>query len=330
MKGACCGAYLTALHTKSGMIEIKNLTKIYGNILAVDDLSFTVNDNEILGFLGPNGAGKSTTMNIITGYLPASSGQVLVDGVDINDDPMAVRRKIGYLPEQPPVYMDMKVREYLEFCAGIKQIPKNQIKSSVEKAMSLLRITDVQKRLIKNLSKGYRQRVGFAQAILADPKVLILDEPTVGLDPNQTLEVRNVIKSLKKDRTIIFSSHILQEVSAVCERVVIIDKGKIKAVDTPWNLAHNMDRHSVYSLKIEGDKDKAYNLLKSVNGVRQIYGVEELDAHTNQFKIDVTDQRVRQSVLKKVVDSDLALVEFSEEKTSLEDVFVSLTGKKAR
>ncbi len=321
---------ITALHTKSGMIEIKNLTKIYGNILAVDDLSFTVNDNEILGFLGPNGAGKSTTMNIITGYLPASSGQVLVDGVDINDDPMAVRRKIGYLPEQPPVYMDMKVREYLEFCAGIKQIPKNQIKSSVEKAMSMLRITDVQKRLIKNLSKGYRQRVGFAQAILADPKVLILDEPTVGLDPNQTLEVRNVIKSLKKDRTIIFSSHILQEVSAVCERVVIIDKGKIKAVDTPWNLAHGMDRHSVYSLKIEGDKNKAYDLLKSVNGVRQIYGVEELDANTNQFKIDVTDQRVRQSVLKRVVDSDLALVEFTEEKTSLEDVFVSLTSKKAR
>ncbi|MBQ7132754.1 MAG: ATP-binding cassette domain-containing protein [Oscillospiraceae bacterium] len=310
------------------MIEIKNLTKIYGDIIAVDDLSFTVNDNEVLGFLGPNGAGKSTTMNIITGYLPATSGDVLVDGIDISKNPMEVRRKIGYLPEQPPVYMDMRVREYLDFCAGIKGIPAKDIKKSVEKAMSLLKITDVQKRLIKNLSKGYRQRVGFAQAILADPKVLILDEPTVGLDPNQTLEVRNVIRSLKKDRTIIFSSHILQEVSAVCERVVIIDKGKIKAIDTPWNLAHNMDKHCVYSLKIEGDKEKAYDLLKGVNGVRQVYNVTELDARTNQFKIDVSDERVRKSVLKKLLESEFELVEFSEEKTSLEDVFVSLTGKK--
>ncbi len=310
------------------MIEIKNLTKIYGDIIAVDDLSFTVNDNEVLGFLGPNGAGKSTTMNIITGYLPATSGDVFVDNVNISENPMEVRRKIGYLPEQPPVYMDMRVREYLDFCAGIKGIPSKDIKKSVEKAMLLLKITDVQKRLIKNLSKGYRQRVGFAQAILADPKVLILDEPTVGLDPNQTLEVRNVIRSLKKDRTIIFSSHILQEVSAVCERVVIIDKGKIKAIDTPWNLAHSMDKHSVYSLKIQGDKEKAHDLLKSANGVRQVYGEVELDARTNQFKIDVSDERVRKAVLKKLVESELELVELSEEKTSLEDVFVSLTGKK--
>lgn len=312
----------------SGMIEIKNLTKIYGDIIAVDDLSFTVNDNEVLGFLGPNGAGKSTTMNIITGYLPATSGDILIDGIDIKKNPMEVRKKIGYLPEQPPVYMDMRVREYLDFCAGIKGIPAKDIKKSVEKAMSLLKITDVQKRLIKNLSKGYRQRVGFAQAILADPKVLILDEPTVGLDPNQTLEVRNVIKSLKKDRTIIFSSHILQEVSAVCERVVIIDKGKIKAIDTPWNLAHSMDRHCVYSLKIQGDKDKAYDFLKGINGVRQVYGITELDTLTNQFKIDVSEEKVRKSVIKKLVESDFELVEFSEEKTSLEDVFVSLTGKK--
>ncbi len=312
----------------SGMIEIKNLTKIYGDIIAVDDLSFTVNDNEVLGFLGPNGAGKSTTMNIITGYLPATSGDILIDGIDIKKNPMEVRKKIGYLPEQPPVYMDMRVREYLDFCAGIKGIPAKDIKKSVEKAMSLLKITDVQKRLIKNLSKGYRQRVGFAQAILADPKVLILDEPTVGLDPNQTLEVRNVIKSLKKDRTIIFSSHILQEVSAVCERVVIIDKGKIKAIDTPWNLAHSMDRHCVYSLKIQGDKDKTYDLLKGINGVRQVYGVTELDTRTNQFKIDVSEEKVRKSVIKKLVESEFELVEFSEEKTSLEDVFVSLTGKK--
>ena len=310
---------------RAAMIEIKNLTKIYGDIVAVNDLSFNVNDNEVLGFLGPNGAGKSTTMNMITGYLPPTSGTVLVDGIDIRKNPREVKKLIGYLPEIPPVYTEMKVYEYLRFCAGIKGIEKSKTDEAITKAMALLRITDVKDRLIANLSKGYRQRVGFAQAILADPKVLILDEPTVGLDPNQTLEVRKVIKSLQKNRTIIFSSHILQEVSAVCERVVIIDKGVIKAVDTPWNLAKGIDKKHVFSLKLEGDSEKASELIRGVNGVRAILSTEQLDDVTYQYKVETTDEKVRHSLIKKVIDGGFELIELTVEKTSLEDVFVSLT-----
>ena len=223
------------------MIEIKNLTKKYGQITAVNDISFTANKNEILGFLGPNGAGKSTTMNMIVGYLPPTSGEILIDGMSMNDNPKEVKKKIGYLPELPPLYLDMKVIEYLRFVAGIKEVPKKEREHQVARALSRLKITDMKNRVIRNLSKGYRQRVGFAQALIGDPQVLILDEPTVGLDPNQTMEVRNLINMLRKDHTIIFSSHILQEVSAVCDRIVIIDKGEIKAVDTKDRL---IDRKS--------------------------------------------------------------------------------------
>ena len=198
------------------MVEIKNLTKYYGENPAVQDISFTVGDHEVLGFLGPNGAGKSTTMNMITGCLPSTSGTVLVDGFDIAKNPLEVKRRIGYLPELPPVYPDMRVREYLTFAAGLKGVPRAERKKQVENAMERLHITDVQKRIIGNLSKGYRQRVGFSQALLGTPKFLILDEPTVGLDPTQVMEVRRLIQDLAKDHTIIFSTHILAEVTAVC------------------------------------------------------------------------------------------------------------------
>ena len=207
------------------MITIENLTKFYGKHRAVNDISFTINDNEILGFLGPNGAGKSTTMNMITGYLPMSAGKVVINGVDITQDPVKAKRDIGYLPEIPPVYPDMKVKEYLNFCAGLKRVPLGKKRDEVKRVMELLKITDVSGKLIRNLSKGYKQRVGFAQALIGNPKFLILDEPTVGLDPNQVIEVRKIIRDLKKDHSVIFSSHILSEVSEVCDRVVIINKG---------------------------------------------------------------------------------------------------------
>ena len=209
------------------MVEIKNLTKYYGQKAAVKNISFTVEDHEILGFLGPNGAGKSTTMNIICGVIPSSSGTVTINGFDIAKDPIKAKRHIGFLPEIPPVYPDMKVKEYLTFVAGLKGVPGVKRKAQVAKAMDRLRITDVAGRLIRNLSKGYRQRVGFAQALLGEPDVLILDEPTVGLDPEQVIEVRNLILELKQDHTIILSSHVLSEISAVCDRVVIISKGEI-------------------------------------------------------------------------------------------------------
>ena len=207
------------------MITIENLTKYYGKNKAVNNISFTINDNEILGFLGPNGAGKSTTMNMIAGFLPMSGGSVSIFGTDITKEPVKAKKNIGYLPEIPPVYPDMKVSEYLSFCAGLKKIPAGEKKDEIKRVMTLLGITDVKGKLIRNLSKGYKQRVGFAQALLGNPKFIILDEPTVGLDPNQVIEVRKIIKDLKKDHTVIFSSHILSEVSEVCDRVIIINKG---------------------------------------------------------------------------------------------------------
>lgn len=213
------------------MITIENLTKFYGNNRAVNNISFTINDNEILGFLGPNGAGKSTTMNMIAGYLPMSGGTVTICGTDISKDPVKAKAKIGYLPQDPPVYPDMRVKEYMSFCAGLKRIPRSKRKEEIQRVMELLRITDVNDKLIKNLSGGYKRRVGFAQAIMGNPDFIILDEPTVGLDPNQVIEVRNIIKDLKKSHSVIFSSHILSEVSEVCDRVVIINKGDIRALD---------------------------------------------------------------------------------------------------
>ena len=202
------------------MITIENLTKYYGNNRAVNNISFTINDNEILGFLGPNGAGKSTTMNMIAGYLPMTAGKVTIFGSDVSKEPVKAKKNLGYLPEIPPVYPDMRVREYLSFCAGLKRIPVTKKSKEIARVMELLKITDVKDKLIKNLSKGYKQRVGFAQALLGNPKFLILDEPTVGLDPKQVAEVRSLIKDLKKEHTVIFSSHILSEVSAVCEKRV--------------------------------------------------------------------------------------------------------------
>ena len=221
------------------LIEVKNLVKQYGTHLALDDLSFTVEDNEIFGFLGPNGAGKSTTMNIITGYLAPTSGTVSIDGHDIVEDPIGAKRLIGYLPELPPLYMDMTPREYLKFVAEAKGVKKAELKGEIDRVMEKTAIMDVQNQIIKTLSKGYRQRVGMAESIIGNPKVIIMDEPTVGLDPVQIIEFRDMIRELGKDHTVIISSHILAEISEICHKIIIIVKGKLVAIDTPENLARN-------------------------------------------------------------------------------------------
>ena len=307
------------------MIEIKNLTKFYGRNAAVKNLSFTVNDNEILGFLGPNGAGKSTTMNIITGFLPSTSGTVTINGLDISENPSEAKKMIGYLPEIPPVYLDMKVKEYLKFVAGIKGVKRNERNQQVESAMEKLKIKDVEKRLIRNLSKGYRQRVGFAQALLGDPKYLILDEPTVGLDPNQVIEVRNLIKSLKKDHTIILSSHILAEIQAVCERVVIISHGEIRAVDSIKNLENSLGTSTVLIMKIEGGKDAVSECIKKVPGVSDINDITFEEPEIYTYKIEIEKDEVRKNIMTALIKKDFVIDEVKSEKPDLEEVFVKLT-----
>lgn len=309
------------------MIEVQNLIKNYGNIQAVKNISFTVNKNEVLGFLGPNGAGKSTTMNMIVGYLPMTSGTIKINGIDISENPKEAKKNIGYLPEIPPLYPDMKVIEYLKFVAGIKGIKKQDRAFQIDRAMSRLKITDKKNRVIKNLSKGYKQRVGFAQALLGDPKVIILDEPTVGLDPSQTKEVRDLIKKLGKDHTIIFSSHILSEVNAVADRILIINNGEIKAQDTTNNL--EVDRNEVIlKLDIEGDKNKISEVLKSIDGFIDILDTVEVSDGVYSYKVSVADDSVRKSIVSKLTMEDLSIVEITTMKRSLEDVFLDVTSKK--
>lgn len=313
------------------MITIENLTKYYGKNRAVNNISFTINDNEILGFLGPNGAGKSTTMNMIAGFLPMSAGKVAICGSDVSKDPVKAKKNLGYLPEIPPVYPDMRVREYLAFCAGLKRVPMAKKNSEIKRVMALLKIEDVQHKLIKNLSKGYKQRVGFAQALLGDPKFLILDEPTVGLDPNQVAEVRELIKSLKKDHSIIFSSHILSEVSAVCDRVVIINKGDIKAIDTIENLEKSSGSDIVLHVKIKGSKTTAANIIELTQGVKEI---TKIDAEGNDFfsftaLINGSEDDIKTSIMTQLLNSKIQISEIFTDKPDLESVFVNIINSKS-
>ena len=252
------------------MVEIQNLTKNYGSKAALKGISFTIKENEVLGFLGPNGAGKSTTLNIMAGVIPSTGGTVKIQGYDIAQQPVKAKKCIGFLPEIPPVYPDMKVREYLHFAAGLKGIPAAKRKGEVERVMERLKITDVQKRLIRNLSKGYKQRVGFAMAILGDPPVLILDEPPVGLDPTQLMEVRNLILDLRRNHATILSSHILGEISAVFDRIVIINHGEIKADDTIERLEEADNSGLVLKLKIQGSSREVPQLARAVEGVVRV------------------------------------------------------------
>lgn len=307
------------------MVEVKNLTKHYGHVTAINDLSFEIRDNEILGFLGPNGAGKSTTMNIIAGYLPSSEGTVTVCGHDIKEDARAAKKCIGYLPEIPPLYPDMRLEEYLRYCAGIKGIRGGNVKKEVEKVMKRLELTDMRRRLIANLSKGYKQRAGLAQAMIGDPKLLILDEPTVGLDPTQVAEFRNIIRDLGKDHSVILSSHILGEISAVCNRVVIINKGELCAVDTIENLERRATGSPVLNLTIEGEQLAAAFVLDGISGIREVQDVIEIDNNTSVFKIILEDEKARQSIMSALIENGINVVEMSIDKPDLEKVFLDLT-----
>ena len=309
------------------MVEIKNLTKNYGHNAALRGISFEIEDNEILGFLGPNGAGKSTTMNIIAGYLPSTSGTVIINGHDITEQAKEAKQCIGYLPEIPPVYPDMRVEEYLKFCAGIKGIKRADIPKEIESAMEKLHITDMRRRLIRNLSKGYKQRVGFAQALLGNPKVLILDEPTVGLDPAQVSEVRTLIKELGEHHSVIFSSHILSEISAVCDRVVIITKGEIRAIDSIENLEKSLTASTSMNLIVDGDEATVMRILKDIRGVEEISGVKRIGDNRMSCQLTLTEESVRNAIMTSLVANNCNIVEMSMAKLDLEQVFLRLTAQ---
>lgn len=311
------------------MITIENLTKYYGKNKAVNNISFTINDNEILGFLGPNGAGKSTTMNMIAGFLPMSGGSVSIFGTDITKVPVKAKKNIGYLPEIPPVYPDMKVSEYLSFCAGLKKIPAGEKKDEIKRVMTLLGITDVKGKLIRNLSKGYKQRVGFAQALLGNPKFIILDEPTVGLDPNQVIEVRKIIKDLKKDHTVIFSSHILSEVSEVCDRVIIINKGDIRAIDTIENLERSYSSALVLNIKVKGSKSKAASIIETAEGVKELLSIDDEGNDIFSFSVQLEGdaETIQDSLMNELIKNHVRIMEIYTDKPNLENVFIELINR---
>lgn len=308
------------------MIEIKNLTKRFGQIKAVNNISFTVEKGEILGFLGPNGAGKSTTMNIITGYIPSSEGTVKVCGYDIMEEPREVKKRIGFLPELPPLYMDMTVKDYLDFASDLKMIDKKKKKSQLDDIMELVKITHVKERLIKNLSKGYKQRVGLAQSLVGSPEVLVLDEPTVGLDPIQIIEIRKLIKALGKEHTIILSSHILPEVSAVCERVVIINRGEIAAIDTPENLSKGFGTATRFSVRIAGPKGSVNNLLKGVYGVKYVEIGSQKSGDVFEYIVESgKDVDVRRPIFFELAKAGYPILELKSFDMSLEEIFLNIT-----
>ena len=307
------------------MIEIKNLTKRYGRKKAVDNVSFTVEKGEILGFLGPNGAGKTTTMNILTGYISSNEGSVTVDGFDILKNPEEVKKRIGYLPENPPLYLDMTVIDYLNFVYDLKNV-KLVKKEHIDEIMNLVKITDVSMRLIKNLSKGYKQRVGLAQALIGNPEILVLDEPTVGLDPKQINEIRDLIKKLGKERTIILSSHILPEVSAICERVIIISKGKIVASDTLENISKNISGATTIVARIEGNLDEVTNVINLIEGVNSVSSKPSTDDGANDYTISTNEGfDIRKPLFFALSEKQLPILLLNKQTLSLEDVFLQLT-----
>ena len=310
------------------MIEVTNLVRRYGPHIAVDQASFKIEKGEIVGFLGPNGAGKSTTMNILTGYLSSTEGTVKIDGQDILEYPTEIKRKIGYLPENPPLYMDMTVREYLSFAAEIKGIPSGEKKEKINRVMETVGVHDVSKRLIKNLSKGYKQRVGLAQAMIGDPQVLIMDEPTAGLDPKQILDIRDLITELGKDRTIILSSHILPEISAVCKRVLIINRGKIVADDTPENLAKRILGGSHILLRMDASEAEASRALGKVPSIQKLEFKECQESGAVEAVAEAAaDTDIRRDIFRALAAADIPILMMRSQDMSLEEIFLNLTTK---
>lgn len=307
------------------MIEVRNLTKHYGDKHAVNDISFTVEDGEILGFLGPNGAGKSTTMNMLTGYISSTSGQALINGVDILEDPIKAKSYIGYLPEQPPLYLDMTVNGYLNYIFDLKK-SKLPRKAHLKEVMDLTKIADVKDRLIKNLSKGYKQRVGLAQALVNNPPVLILDEPTVGLDPKQILEIRTLIKKLGRNHTVILSSHILSEIQAVCDRIIIINHGVVAAHDTTDNLSKNVSTDHRIIARIEGPKEEIVRALRDIDGIKYVKADMEREPGVYEYELEATPgSDIRRDLFEIARRHDWPLLAVRSAEMTLEDVFLKIT-----
>jgi len=314
------------------MIEVKHLTKRYGDRLAVTDLSFTIPKGQIFGFLGPNGAGKSTTMNIITGCLAPTSGEVCIGGYDILSQPQAAKKLVGYLPEQPPLYLDRTPREYLTFVAGAKGVEAKKIPDEVRRVMELTHILDVADRLIQNLSKGYKQRVGIAQALLGDPEVIILDEPTVGLDPRQMIEIRELIKNLGKDHTVILSSHILSEVQAVCHQVMILSKGRLMACDVPENLEKKFAGTTTVELIAEATEGQIRDILGAVKHITKLEVKQQAD-DTRRVKLELNapaSNDICREIFFSFSRANKAILQMTMTRASLEDIFLELTGKASK
>lgn len=306
------------------MIEVRDLVKMYGSHMAVDHLSFTIEKGKIYGFLGPNGAGKSTTMNIMTGYLGATEGSVQINGHDILQEPEAAKKSIGYLPEVPPLYLEMTVEEYLEFAAELKKIPKDEREEQIREVIRLTKLADVKDRLIQNLSKGYRQRAGLAQAILGFPEILILDEPTVGLDPKQIIEIRELIRRLAKEHTVILSSHILAEVREVCDYIMIISRGRLVASDTPENLERKMGDAGHIELQARADKEQVSEVLKTIPEIARTKFTSK-DGIT-AVKLESRDGAdIREKLFWAFAEHKIGLLTLSQEKISLEEIFLELT-----
>lgn len=308
------------------MIEVENLVKRYGDHVAVDHLSFHVGKGQIYGFLGPNGAGKSTTMNIMTGYLAATEGTVKINGFDVLKQPEEAKKSIGYLPEMPPLYMDMTVYEYLKFAAELKKIPKAERENQIEEVMEMTMITDMQERLIKNLSKGYKQRVGLAQAILGYPEVIILDEPTVGLDPKQIIEIRDLIRKLGEKHTVILSSHILSEVSAVCDHIMIISHGKLVASDSPEGLQKLQNTKRQLTVSIKGEKESVQNVISNIKNINTF----KVESGKEKGSVDAvieteTGIDIREELFYALAEKKLPIFEMQLSEKSLEDIFLELT-----
>ena len=306
------------------MIEVQNLSKHYGDKAAVNNISFTANDGEILGFLGPNGAGKSTTTNMLTGYISSTSGKALINGIDILEDPIKAKKNIGYLPELPPLYMDMTVKEYLNFIYDLKKCKLPRV-SHLKDICGLVKIDHVYNRVIRNLSKGYRQRVGVAQALVGNPPVLILDEPTVGLDPKQIIEIRTLIKKLGKNHTVILSSHILSEVQAVCDKIIVINEGRIVADDTETNLSDKLTGSHILTAKIEGEYESVAKKVLAIEGVEVCRQVNENEG-VIEYRIETEEGRdIRRELFNAMAENGTPILELRSAELSLEDIFLRLT-----
>jgi ABC-2 type transport system ATP-binding protein len=312
------------------MIEVEHLSKIYGNTAAIEDVTFSVKSGEIMGFLGPNGAGKTTTMRILSGYLPATNGTARIAGIEVHENSMAVRQKIGYLPENPPLYPDMTVEGFLKFVAEIKGVPRRDRAKRVDYALDRCNLTDRRKTLIRKLSKGYKQRVGLAQAIVHDPPVIILDEPTIGLDPKQIIDVRNLIKGLAGDHTVILSTHILSEVSMTCNRVAIINQGKIVATGSPDILTKQLAQQTSYYIKTSGTFEQAQSVLSAITGVVGVELNAADEVQSDQVSLHVLSNSaddIGRELVNALVTQGLGLYEIRRSQTTLEDVFLEVTAQ---